>query len=144
MLRDKEWGAIGRDSPPRGDLRENSYQVLPAEGAETSFFHVPVAGASPGLRAFASAVDVLATKGRVQGAKCLTDLLGFARLRHFEVDEVASGGGTHLLLGFLNEQSLGSSHQGGAGLDGDGFDVASDKGVVGGGGDDGLHIKNGC
>jgi len=86
---------------------------------------------------------VLAAKDRVQGAECLADFLGLSVLRHFEVDEVASGGGTHLPLGFLNQEGFGGSHQGGAGFDGDGFDVTGDKGVVGGGGDDGFHIKKG-
>ena len=137
-----EWGAIGRDDSPGEILGENGYQVLPTEGAKTSFFHIPVAGAAPVLRAFATSVDVLAAESRIEATEGFTDLLGLARLRHFEVDEVATGGGTHLSLGFLDEQSLGGSHQGGAGLDGDGFDVASNESVVGGGGDDGgFHSK---
>ncbi len=90
------------------------------------------------LRTFASAVDVLAAQGRVQGAECLTNLLGLAGFRHFEVDEVASGGGTHLPFGFLNQEGFGGSHQRGAGLGGDGLDVSCDESVVGGS-DDGIH-----
>ena len=80
---------------------------------------------------------MLAAESRVESAECLTDgtvLLG--------VDETASGGGAHLALGLLNEQGFAGSHQGRAGLGGDGGDVACYESVVGGG-DDGGHIQKG-
>ena len=125
-------GATG--SSPLVKRLENCDQIGPTEAAEAALLHIPVAGAAPGLRAFASAVDVLAADGSVESAESLTDLaVGLL------VDEVASGGGTHLPLGFLNQEGLAGSHKCGAGLDGDGFNVAGDKSVVGGG-DDGSHI----
>ena len=48
---------------------------------------------------------------------------------------------SHLLLCFLYEHCLTDAHIGGAGLGGDGGDVASNESVVGGGGDDGSHIQ---
>ena len=115
-------------------LGENCDQVGPTEAAEAALLHIPVAGAAPGLRAIAPAVDVLAADGSIESAESLTDLaVGLL------VDEVASRGGAHLALGLLNEEGLGSSHKGGAGGTGDGSDVASNESVVGGG-DDGGHI----
>ena len=126
-------GATG--SSPLVKRLENCDEVGPPEGTEASLLHIPVAGAAPGLRAIAPAVDVLAADGGVESAESLTDLaVGLL------VDEVASGGGAHLALGFLNEKSLAGSHKGGAGLGGDGGDVASNESVVGSGGDDGCHI----
>ena len=78
---------------------------------------------------------MLAAEGGVERAESLTDLaVGLL------VDEVASGGGTHLAFCLLNEKGLAGSHKGGAGLGGDGGDVASNESVVGGG-DDGSHIQ---
>ena len=47
----------------------------------------------------------------------------------------------HLTFGFFNEESLGRAHKGGARFEGDNLNVASDEGVVGGGGDNSVHIK---
>ena len=126
-------GATG-SGPLVRQLREDRHEIGPTEAAEASLLHIPVAGAAPGLRAIAPAVDVLAADGGVESAESLTDLaVGLL------VDEVASGGGAHLAFGLLNEQSLAGSHKGGAGLCRDGGDVASYESIVGGG-DDGGHI----
>ena len=127
-------GEPSQGQPPGLNLRKDRYEVFPAEGTETALFHIPVAGAAPGLRAFASAVDVLAAEGRVESAERLTDRAVF-----LGVDEAATGSGTHLPFCLLYEKGFGGSHQGGAGLGGDGGDVACYKSVVGGG-DDGGHI----
>ena len=116
-------------------LGEDRHEIGPTEAAEASLLHIPVAGAAPGLRAIAPAVDVLAADGGVESAESLTDLaVGLP------VDEVASGGGAHLALGLLNEKGFAGSHKSGAGLGGDSGDVASNESVVGSGGDDGCHI----
>ena len=125
-------GATG--SSPLVKRLENCEEVSPAERPKSSLFHIPVAGAAPGLRAFASAVDVLAAESRVESAERLTDRAVF-----LGVDEAATGSGTHLPFCLLYEKGFGGSHQGGAGLGGDGGDVACYKSVVGGG-DDGGHI----
>jgi len=126
----------GHRSSPLVEHLDNCDQIFPAEGPKSAFLHIPVASAAPVLRADAPAVDVLATEGRIESAESFTDLaVGFL------VDEVASGGGTHLPLGFLNEKGLAGSHKGGAGLGRDGGDVASNESVVGSGGDDGSHIQ---
>ena len=127
-------GATG--SSPLVKRLDNGDEIGPTEAAEASLLHIPVAGAAPGLRAIPTAVDVLAAERRVESAESLTDLaVGLL------VDEVASGGGAHLAFGLFNEEGLGSTHKGGAGLCGDGGDVASNESVVGGGGDDGSHIQ---
>lgn len=95
------------------------------------------------LRANTSTVNVLATQGRIQGPKGFSYLLGLTLFSNLEVNEAASRGGAHLALGLLNEKGLGGSHKCGTSLEGDGFDVASDKGVVGDGGDYGVHIQKG-
>ena len=129
-------GAAAGSSPRIRQLGEDCNEICPTEAAEASLLHIPVAGAAPGLRAIASAVDVLAADGSIESAESLTDLaVGLL------VDEVASRGGAHLALGLFNEEGLGSSHKGGAGGTGDGSDVASNESVVGGGGDDGSHIQ---
>ena len=117
-------------------LREDSDEICPTEAAEASLLHIPVRSTAPILRADAPAVDVLAADGSVESAESLTDFaVGLL------VDEVASRGGAHLALGLFNEEGLGSSHKGGAGLGGDSGNVASNESVVGGGGDDGSHIQ---
>ena len=126
-------GATG-SSPLVEPLGEDSDEIGPTEATEASLLHIPVAGAAPGLRAIASAVDVLAADDSVESTESLTDgAIGLL------VDEVATGGGTHLSFCLFNEEGFGSTHQGGAGGASDGFNVASDKCVVGGGGNDGVH-----
>ena len=116
-------------------LGKNGDEVAPPKTTPAPSFHIPVRGAAPVLRADAPAVDVFAAEGRIESTESFTDLaVGFL------VDEVASGGGTHLPLGFLNQEGLAGSHKDGAGLGGDGGDVASNESVVGGG-DDGSHIQ---
>lgn len=122
-------------SPLVEQLGEDCDEIGPTETTEASLLHIPVAGAAPGLRAIASAVDVLAADSSVEGPESLTDgAIGLL------VDEVASGGGAHLAFCLLNEQGFGGPHQCGAGLGGDSGNVASNESVVGGGGDDGIHI----
>ena len=121
---------------PLVERLDNCYEVSPAEGPKSALFHIPVRGASPGLRAFPSAVDVLAADGSVESAESLTDLSIGLR-----IDEVATGGGAHLAFGLLNQEGLAGSHKDGAGLCRDDGDVASNESVVGGGGDDGGHIQ---
>ena len=127
-------GSHRRDSPPDLNLRQDRYEVFPAEGTETALFHIPVAGAAPGLRAITSAVDMLSAECRVEGAERLTDGAVF-----LGVDEAATRGGTHLAFCLLNEKGFGGPHQGRAGLGSDGGNVACYESVVGGG-DDGGHI----
>ena len=81
-----------------------------------------------------SQIKELAAKGRIESAERLTDGAVF-----LGVDEAATGGGTHLAFCLLNEKGFGGSHQGGAGLGGNGGNVACYESVVGGG-DDGGHI----
>ncbi len=91
-------------SPRIRHLGEYCDEIGPTEAAEATLLHIPVAGASPILRADAPAVDVLAANGSIESAESLTDLaVGLL------VDEVASGGGAHLAFGLLNEQGLGRS-----------------------------------
>ncbi len=73
--------------------------------------------------------------GTVKRSHCLPD---FAVL--LDIDEVADPV-PHLALGLFYEESFAHTHKGGAGLGGDGFNVASNESVVGGGGDDGSHIQ---
>lgn len=128
-------GATG-SSPLVKRLGKYGEEVAPPKTTPAPPFHIPIRGASPGLRAIPTAVDVLAAEGGVESAESLTDLaVGLL------VDEVASGGGAHLAFGLLNQEGLGSSHKAGAGGTGDGSDVASNESVVGGGGDDGSHIQ---
>ena len=126
--------------PPREILRKNCYEILPPEGAESSFLHIPVAGAAPIFRAFASTVDVFPTKSRIESAECFTDFLRLARLRYFEINESAAGGRAHLPFSLLDEKGLACSHKSGSSLNGDSFDVASDESVVGCGSNDGFHV----
>ena len=125
-------GATG--SSPLFKRLDNCDEIGPTEAAEASLLHIPVAGAAPGLRAFPSAVDVLAAECGVESAERLTDGAVF-----LGVDEATARGGTHLAFCLLNEKGFGGSHQGGAGLGGDGRDVACYESIVGGG-DDGGHI----
>ena len=93
------------------------------------------------LWASASSIDMFPTQGRIQRAESFPYLLGLSRLSHFEIDEMATRGGTHLALGFFNEQRFAHSHKGGAGSTGDSGNVGSDKGTVGSGGDNGSVHK---
>ena len=94
------------------------------------------------LWASASSIDMLPTQGWIQRAKRFSYLLGLSRLRHFEIDEMATGGGTHLTLRLLNEQRFAHSHKGGAGLTRDSGNVGSNESTVGSGGDSGVHKAN--
>lgn len=127
------WGAIVGTAPEL-NLRKDRYEVFPAEGTEAALFHIPVAGAAPGLRAFASAVDVLAAESRIESAERLTDGAVF-----LGIDEATARGGTHLAFCLLNEKGFGCSHQGRTGLGSDNGNVACYESVVGSG-DDGGHI----
>ena len=92
-----------------------------------------VVAAAPGFRAFAGSFESGVEDWLGESAHCFADLsvlLG--------VDEVADPL-SHLLLGFFYEHCLADAHIGRAGLDGDGFNVASYESVVGGGRDDGVH-----
>ena len=130
----RDYGATG--SSPLVERLDNGDEVAPPKTTPAPPFHIPIRGAAPGLRAIPTAVDVLTADGSVESAESLTDLsIGLL------VDEVATGGGAHLAFGLFNEQGLGSTHKDGAGLCRDGGDVASNESVVGGGGDDGGHIK---
>lgn len=115
------------------NLRKDRYEVFPAEGASGTFNDVVIVAATPGLGAFAGAFKRSIEDGLGESSHCLTDLAIL-----FEVDEVADTF-SHLLLCFLYEHCLTDAHICGAGLGGDGGDVASNECVVGSGGDDG-HI----
>lgn len=94
-----------------------------------------IEAATPSFGAFAGSFESGIEKALVQCAESLTD---FAVL--FQIDEVAHAV-PHLPFGFLNQEGFAHSHQGGASFTGDGFDVLAQESVVGGGGDDGLHVK---
>lgn len=129
---------------PAVHLRENRNQVLPPEGAEAALLHIPVAGAAVILRAGAAPIDMLPTQGRVQRAECFPYLLGLSRFSDFEIDEMATGGGTHLAFCLLNEQRFTHSHKGGTSSARDTGDMGSDEGAVGSSSDNGgVHKANG-
>ncbi len=77
------------------------------------------------------------TQGRIQRAESFPYLLGLSRLSHFEIDEMATRGGTHLALRFFNEQRLAHSHKGRASTASDTGDMGGNESRIGGGGDNG-------
>lgn len=126
---------------PREMLGEYCYQVLPAERAETSFFHIPIAGASMILGANATSVDMLAAESGIKSAECLTHFLGFAWLCDLVVNKSTSGSGTHLAFCLFNQKGFAGTHKDGASLCTDGLNVSGNESVVCSGGNNGLHIK---
>lgn len=126
-------GAVGRIAPRRETLGEHGDQITPSKRPRSPFDDIVIVAAPPGLGACTGAFE-----------SSVEDRFGERAHRFpngavlFHVDEVAYAV-THLAFGFLDEKGFGGPHKGGAGLDGDGFDVASDKCVVGSS-DDGFHI----
>ena len=131
----KDCGGTG-SSPQVKKLGEDCNEVCPTEAAGSPFDYIVVVAAAPSLWAFAGSFESGIEDGLGESAHCFTNLSVL-----FEVDEVADTL-SHLLLRFLYEHCLTDAHIGGAGLGGDGGDVANNESVIGGS-DNGLHIKKG-
>ena len=106
-------------------LGEDVDNVCPAEGAELPLLNVEVAGTPPCFRRLSTAIDMFAAKDGVECPECLPD--GSVLL---DIEEVA-GAGSHLPLGFLDEEGLGDTDLGGILLDADGRYVAGEERIGG-------------
>lgn len=130
----------GIPAPRLKRLGEYCNQVLPLKAPRTSLNDVVVVAAAPRLRAFARSFQRSVKDRLSQSAKRFSNFLYALFVCFFEVHKVADAI-PHLTFGFFNEESLRRAHKGGTRLEGDNLNVASDEGVVGGGGDNGVHIK---
>ena len=115
-------------------LGEDGDQVAPPEGSCRSLDNIMVVAAAPALGAFTSAFES-GVEDRL--GECAHRLPYGAVL--FRVDEVAYAV-PHLAFAFLYKKGFAHAHQRRSSLGRDGSNVASNEGVIGGGGNDGSHI----
>lgn len=130
----------GIPAPRLKRLGENRHEILPPKTAGSTLNDVVIIAAAPRLRAFARSLQCSVEDRLSQSAKRFSNFLYALFVCFFEVHKVADAI-PHLPFGFFNEESLRRAHKGGARLKGDNLNVASDEGVVGGSGDNGVHIK---